>query len=78
MGGRTGWWMRDTSAAPSDGSASSWSDILEATPDPLGKFWVTPKIASKLIPRVLSAGLRKQGQIPTLLLESLMETQQDQ
>ena len=78
MGGRTGWWTHDISARPSDGSASSWSDILEATPDPLGKFWVTPEIATKLVPRIQSAGLRVKGQIDTRLLTALLETQQNQ
>jgi hypothetical protein len=46
---------------------------LEATPDPHGKFWVTPKTAAKLIPRIQSAGLR----VDPRLLSSLLEAQQD-
>jgi hypothetical protein len=32
------------------GSESSWSDIVEATPDPHGKFWVTTDQAKDLAP----------------------------
>lgn len=58
MGGPTGWWTHDTSDRPSDGSESSWSGILEETPDPHGEFWVTPTQAKKLVTRVQSAGPR--------------------
>ena len=73
MGGPTGWWTGDTSdrpadALPSDEVESSWLDIVEESPDPHGKFWVTPIVAEeKLIPRVESAGLRSDP----YLLEAL-------
>jgi hypothetical protein len=40
---------------------------VEETPDPRGKFWVTPEQATKLIARVESAGDRSDP----VLLESL-------
>lgn len=64
MGGPTGWWTGDISARPSDAVESSWSDIVEETPDPRGKFWVTTEQATKLIARVESAGDRSD---PALL-----------
>jgi len=66
--------MGDTSARPSDGSASSWSDILEETPDPHGAFWVTTEIAAKLIPRIESAGPLR---VDPRLLQSLLEVTTD-
>ena len=51
MGGPTGWWTRDISARPSDAVESSWSDIVEETPDPHGKCWVTGVQAEKLLAR---------------------------
>jgi hypothetical protein len=58
MGGPTGWWTGKTSARPSDASESSWSAILEATPDPQDKCWVSPSQAESLLVRVQSAGDR--------------------
>ena len=59
MGGPTGWWTGDVSVQPSDGVESSWSGIVEETPDPRGKFWVTTEQAHKLKERVASAGSRR-------------------
>lgn len=70
MGGPTGWWTGDTSDRPSDAVESSWSDIVEESPDPHGKFWVTPEVAAKLIERVQSAGERSDP----FLLEALRST----
>lgn len=64
MGGPTGWWTGDVSVQPSDAVESSWSAIVEATPDPRGKFWVTTEQAHKLTERVRSAGERSD---PALL-----------
>lgn len=71
MGGRTGRWTHDTSERPSDALESSWSDIVEETPDPLGKFWVTGEAAAKLLPRVESA---PAGRLDPLLVETLRST----
>ena len=72
MGGPTGWWTGDISAQPSDAVASSWSDIVEVTPDPHGEFWVTPEQAATLLKRVESGGAKAD---PGLLqvLRSLAE-----
>jgi hypothetical protein len=59
MGGPTGWWTGDVSVQPSDAVESSWSAIVEETPDPRGKFWVTTEQAHKLAQRVASAGERR-------------------
>lgn len=68
MGGPTGWWTADTSDQPSDASESSWSDIVEETPDPHGRFWLTTTDAEKLLPRVKSA---PDGKLDPRLLEAL-------
>lgn len=74
MGGPTGWWTHDTSprpddAPPSSDPASSWSHIVEETPDPHGPFWVTTEQAEKLVPRIESA--EKVGKVDPFLLEIL-------
>lgn len=71
MGGRTGRWTHDTSERPSDAVESSWSDVVEETPDPRGKFWVTAEVAAKLLPRVQSA---PPGRLDPLLVETLRST----
>lgn len=58
MGGRTGRWTRDISERPSDAHESSWSAIVEETPESHGPFWVTPLQAETLIPRIQSGGDR--------------------
>ena len=70
MGGRTGWWTRDISDRPSDAVESSWSDIVEETPDPQGKFWVSGSTADKLIERVRSAGPRSDPGLLAALIET--------
>ena len=45
-------------------------DIVEETPDPHGKFWVTPDQAETLIPRIESGGER----VDPALLAALRET----
>lgn len=70
MGGRTGWWTRDISDRPSDAVESSWSDIVEATPDPQGKFWVSTSTAEKLLARVQSAGLRADPALLAALVQA--------
>lgn len=59
MGGPTGWWTGEAWVQPSDAVESSWSAIVEETPDPHGKFWVTTPQAHKLKERVASAGARR-------------------
>lgn len=49
MGGPTGWSTAETSDRPSDASESSLSGIVEATPDPHGKFWLTDRQAQGLL-----------------------------
>lgn len=49
MGGPTGWSTAQTSDRPSDASESSLSAIVEATPDPHGKFWLTAQQARGLM-----------------------------
>ena len=71
MGGPTEWWTGDTTAVPSDAVESSWSDIVEATPDPRGKFWVTTTEAAKLIARVESAGDRSDQHLLAALRSTL-------
>ena len=56
---------------PSDAVESSWSDIVEATPDPHGTFWVTPTQAEKLIARVASAGDRSDQHLLAVLRSTL-------
>jgi hypothetical protein len=73
MGGPTGWWTHNISDRPSDASESSWLDILEETPDPLGRCWVTPEIAKRLVPRIASGGKR----VDPRLLSSLLAAQKD-
>ena len=73
MGGPTGWWTGDTSAAPSDAVESSWSDIVEATPDPHGKFWVTSDQAARLLPRVASGAHRADPALLQALQEAARE-----
>ena len=52
MVSRTEWVTLDTSVRISDAVESSFSDILEATPDPQGKFWVSSEQAATLMERV--------------------------
>jgi len=49
MGGPTGWSTAAVSEVPSDASESSLSGIVEETPDPHGKFWLTPQQATGLL-----------------------------
>lgn len=71
MGGPTGWWTGETSAPPSDAVESSWLDIVEATPDPRGTFWLTEPQAAKLILRVQSAGDRSDSHLMEVLSSML-------
>lgn len=49
MGGPTEWLTAETSDRPSDASESSLSGIVEETPDPHGKFWLTAQQAQGLL-----------------------------
>lgn len=62
--------MEDASARPSDGFDSSFSAIVEETPDPHGKFWVTAEQAQKLLPRVISGGTRLDSELYEILLKT--------
>jgi hypothetical protein len=43
--------------------------MLEVTPDPHGPFWVTTAQAVKLLPRIASAGSRRDPALYQILLD---------
>ena len=45
--------------------------IVEETPDPHGRFWVTPEQAERLVPRIKSA---PEGRLDPYLLSLLEST----
>lgn len=70
MGGRSGWWTRDTSEAPNGAVESCWSAILEETPDPQGRFWVSADQAQRLLRRVETGDLTPDPVLLQLLSEA--------
>lgn len=61
--------LLQASEHPSDVAASSWSDIVEETPDPQGKFWLSSRQLVNMLDRVVTGSKDPNA----LLVQSLWE-----